>query len=74
MVNVSEASHEVIRAIERWVQSRTHGRVRDLQVELAGQSIVLRGRAPTYHTKQLALLGAMDAVSDGRIVNEIRVG
>ena len=74
MVNVSEAPHEVVSAIARWIQSRTHGRVRDLSVELEGEAIVLRGRAPTYYTKQLALHGALDAGTGQRIINEIQVG
>lgn len=71
MVRLAELSPELARAIERSIQTRTHGRMRDLSVELAGQEIVLKGRAPSYYTKQLAQHGAMDAVSGGRIINQI---
>ena len=74
MVNVSEAPHDLAEAIESRIHSRTHGRVRDLRVELADRSVVIRGRAKSYYTKQLALHGALDAVDQGMVINEIVVG
>lgn len=60
--------------IERGIVSRTFGRVRDLQVELAGQVVVLRGKVANYYTKQLAQHGALDLLDGHRLVNEIVVG
>jgi hypothetical protein len=60
--------------IERRIVSSTHGRVRDLRVEVAGGSVVLRGRVATYYTKQLALHGALDELGDAGLIDEIQVG
>ena len=78
MLTPMDASHELRGSIARRVESRTHGRIRDLQVVVSPPTIVLRGRAPSYYTKQLAFHGALDAAlaaeSGERIVNEIVVG
>lgn len=73
MMSVPVASPDLA-GIERGVVRRTFGRVRDLQVELAGQVVVLRGKVATYYTKQLAQHGALDALDGQRLVNEIVVG
>ena len=65
---------DLVSSIERKIWSRTHGRVRDLRVEIAGHSLVLRGRVPTYYTKQLAQQGALEILTGKPIVNAIDVG
>ncbi len=73
MLAIVKSSQDLASRIESRIHSRTHGRVRDLQVELAEQTVVLRGRAPTYYAKQLAQHGALE-VSDGQpVVNAIDV-
>lgn len=73
MKSLSDALPELVRTIERRIQVRTFGRIRDLQVMLLGSSIVIRGVVPSYYTKQLALHGALDAIPEAPIVNEIEV-
>jgi hypothetical protein len=49
---------------ERIVQ-RTGGRIQMLEVEVIGDKVVVRGRAPSYYLKQLALQGALDVIGFG---------
>ncbi|MBI1901485.1 MAG: hypothetical protein HYS13_10300 [Planctomycetia bacterium] len=57
----SQLAHlNLARSIERSIRSRTGGRVRRLNVEVAGGRIVVRGSAATYHVKQLALQAVLD--------------
>ncbi|MBY0524374.1 MAG: hypothetical protein K2R98_13290 [Gemmataceae bacterium] len=44
------SSHE----LERHVQQRTGGRIRDLTIQLEAERVTLRGRADTFYIKQLA--------------------
>jgi len=60
-------------AIERHIHDRTGRRVRNLAVELFGESVVLRGRAATYHVKQLAQHGVKDLLPNAALVNNIIV-
>jgi hypothetical protein len=59
--------------VEAHVQSRLIGRVRDLRLEALEQGIVLRGRALTYHVKQLAQHAVMEASGLPIVANEIEV-
>jgi hypothetical protein len=59
--------------LESRVLSRTGRRVRDLAVELAAESVVLRGTATTYHVKQLAQQGVRDVLPRIRLENAIVV-
>ncbi len=63
----------LIESVQRSVVSRTSRRVTNLTVELADDAVVLRGRANSFHVKQLALHGAREAHPDGRLVNAITV-
>ncbi len=56
------------------IQARTHGQVRELQVEVADEQVVIRGRARTHYAKQLALHGVIDLIAAQNITNEIVVG
>jgi hypothetical protein len=60
--------------LEDHVQSRLFGRVRDFQVQRphAG-GLVLRGRARTYHAKQLAQHYVMEMTDWPILANEIEV-
>ena len=57
------------------VTDRTSRRVRNLEVEIAtaGDHIVLRGRANSYHVKQLAQQGVRETVPHARLENAIVV-
>jgi hypothetical protein len=55
------------------VQNRTGRRVRNLAVEVGTERVVLRGRANSYHIKQLAQAGAREALPGVRVENAIVV-
>jgi hypothetical protein len=43
--------------LKRDIRNWTHGRVRNVAIEFRDRRIVVRGRAPNYHVKQLVLSG-----------------
>lgn len=55
------------------VTARTGRRVRDLAVEVGADRVTLRGRADSFHVKQLALHGAREVVPTLRLDNAIVV-
>ncbi len=62
--------------IEDQIAARANGRIRDLHVVCSDDSIILQGRARTYHAKQLAQEAALDLIDvDGApsFMNEIVV-
>ena len=60
--------------LERLINSKTAGRIRQLQAESTGDSIVLSGLTTTYYAKQLATQIALDEMGLQPLENEIRVG
>jgi hypothetical protein len=50
------------RAIERQAMRRAWGRISELEVEVKDRSIFVRGLAPSYFLKQLALQGVLDLI------------
>jgi hypothetical protein len=59
--------------VERWINQRTWGRVKNLSVERAGDSVVIHGRAGSYYHKQLALAAALESVDPETLVFEVDV-
>ncbi len=59
--------------LELMVQSRLAGRIRDLRVRIRADGIVLEGRAPTYHAKQLAQHAVMELAELPILANDIEV-
>jgi hypothetical protein len=59
--------------LEAQVQSRLSGQVRDLQLLLRDNGLVLRGRTRTYYAKQLAQHAVMQACELSLLANEIEV-
>jgi hypothetical protein len=55
------------------ILERTGRRVLDLSVEVADETVTLRGRARSFHVKQLALHGARDILPTATLRNQIRV-
>lgn len=53
--------------------TRIGRRVQDLAVEVGADGVVLRGRAPSYHVKQLAQHEAQAAVPHAHLENAIVV-
>lgn len=64
----------LIREIEECVRERTHGRIRGLAVEEVGGQVVIRGRVPSHHTRQLALHAALQFLPGDRCNSCITVG
>ncbi len=68
-----DAVQDLANQVKHQIHTRSFGRVRDLDVEFSGPSVVLRGRALTYYAKQLAQHGALEALDGRTIVNAIDV-
>jgi hypothetical protein len=62
------------RELEDRVLARTGRRVRNLDIELLPERVVLHGLAATYHVKQLAQQGVREYLPDVRLDNAIEVG
>jgi len=60
--------------VRQSVSTHTGRRVRDLSVEVGADRVTLRGRADSFHVKQLALHGAREVVPTLRLDNAIVVG
>lgn len=61
--------------IEARIEFRLPNRISNLHVTNSGELIVLRGRARSYHDKQLAQEAALDHIGGTlRLSNQIEVG
>ena len=60
-------------SVRERVHSWTGGRVRGLVVVVRGKTVVLAGRASSFHVKQLAQRGAQDVLPQAALANEIVV-
>jgi hypothetical protein len=69
----SQSPQSLRETIERSVQSRTGGLIRQLRVDVFGGEVVLSGRTSTYYNKQLATHAALDEIDDLALTNEIEV-
>jgi hypothetical protein len=72
---MSTVPMSLIEIVTQRIADRTGRRVRGLVVEVTtgGDGIVLRGRADSFHVKQLAQQGAREALPDARLENAIVV-
>jgi hypothetical protein len=59
--------------VETFVQCRLAGQVRDLRVVVKDKGLLLRGRACTYHARQLAEQAVTKLTSLPILTNEIEV-
>ena len=55
------------------VRRRAHGCIRNLDVDVRGETIVIQGRAASYYTKQMATEAVRDELGDLFPRNEIVV-
>ncbi|MCA1686209.1 MAG: hypothetical protein LC745_09570 [Planctomycetia bacterium] len=60
--------------VESRIRQSTHGRIRNLNVVEVQGHVVVSGNAPSHHTKQLALHGALELLSGDRFSTQITVG
>ena len=49
--------------ITRSIRQRTNGGVQFLEVEVKGDTVIVRGRCPSYYMKQLAVQGVLDVLA-----------
>jgi hypothetical protein len=71
-----DQSAELEQAITQRIVRRTGRQIRGLEVKLVGDYILLRGRTLSFHLKQLALQGLLEAIGTGgsiRIELDIQV-
>jgi hypothetical protein len=61
------------RRIDLVVRQATGQAVRNLRVDVTGETVRLRGVCSTYYCKQLAQQAVMSLLSDERLHNEIEV-
>jgi hypothetical protein len=59
--------------LEAQLLNRLGGRVRDLRIIIRHNGMILQGRAPTYHAKQLAQHAAMEVGGMPILANDIEV-
>jgi hypothetical protein len=59
--------------IESRVRQFTHGRIRNLVVEEIHGQVIISGEAPSRHTKQLALQGALELLSGEQFAERITI-
>jgi hypothetical protein len=59
--------------LENRVQARTGRQIRNLDIELLPEGVVLRGQAMSYYVKQLAQQGVREFLPDVRLDNAIQV-
>jgi hypothetical protein len=71
---IQEGGPSLLQQVERLVRQTTHGRIRDLAVEEVQGRVVLRGQAPSHHTRQLALHAALKLLGSDRCCANITVG
>jgi hypothetical protein len=75
LVETMEPHEALAVTIERHIERRACGRVRDLRVACSDGRIVLQGRCRTYHAKQIVQEAALDLAGGrpGIISNQIVV-
>jgi hypothetical protein len=67
------ADEELTARLERIVQTRTGGRVRDLRIDLLQDQVIVTGVVPTYYTKQLVTHAVLEEVKDRSLSNAVDV-
>jgi hypothetical protein len=70
---MSTAPPNLVEIVTQRVVNRTGRRVQDLSVEVGSGWVILRGRAASYHIKQLAQEGAQEALPNAQLQNAIVV-
>lgn len=71
--NIDLSLRRTLDQVEAHLQAQLSGRVRNLNLLLQGDGLVLRGSAHTYYAKQLAQHAVMGEVNLPIVANEIEV-
>ncbi len=69
-----EPASSLSKRVETKVRQWTHGRIRNLVVEEVQGQVIVSGRVPSRHAKQLALQGALELLSGEMFAERITVG
>jgi hypothetical protein len=68
----ADAAHEeLVRDFERALVQRTGGRVSRLEIGVAPGRVMVRCAVPSYHVKQLALLGILQVLRGAKVVTDV---
>ena len=67
-----DSQDEIVR-LEEHVKRRLNGRLREFQLAVRDDGLILRGRVMTYHAKQLAQHAIMTATNVRIAANDIEV-
>lgn len=70
---IDETVLNVEERLEALLHRRLGNRIRGLHIQVLPQGIILQGRAPTYHAKQLAQHAAMELANLPVLANDIEV-
>jgi len=68
------AGPSLAQRVETKVRQSAYGRIRNLIVEEIHGLVIVSGRAPSRHAKQLALHGALELLSSDRFAERITIG
>jgi hypothetical protein len=68
-----ERRRDLAIAIRQRIESRLHGRVRNLVVRILDDTVVLEGQCSTYYTKQMAQHTALGVLENEHLENAIAV-
>ena len=71
--NIDVSTIDGTTELEMHVRCRLSGRVRQLELQILDAGVTLRGRATTYHAKQLAQHAVMEMTDLPILANEIEV-
>ena len=63
----------LLEELENRILARTGRRVRNLDINLSADGVILKGQTETYYVKQLAQHGVRDVLPDVRLDNAIQV-
>lgn len=74
VVQTPSSSTSLAQLVANRIIESTHGRIRDLTVEEIQGRMVVCGQAPSHHSRQLALQGALELLSGERFSAQITVG
>lgn len=71
--SVQEVGWQLEERLERAMENRLSGRLRDFHVTRRENGLILKGRAATYHAKQLAQHVVMEMADVPILANDIEV-
>ncbi len=71
--NSRETPTSLTERVETKVRQLTHGRIRNLMVEEIRGQVIVSGQAPSRHTKQLAMHGALELLTGETFAEKITV-